>query len=157
MAIMRYRPLDVLSPLSSSLREFDELTNRLRGLWDEEMTAPATRFPFTPAVNVEETADALLLTAELPGLTEENVEIDLENNVLTIRGEKTVRREEESEDHRYHVWERRYGGFQRSFTLPRTVKGDEISATFRNGVLEVHMPKVPEAKGRKIAIKKSGK
>ena len=67
-----------------------------------------------------------------------------------MRGEK--REEQESEDRRYHVWERSFGGFERSFTLPRTVKADEISAHFKDGILNVRMPKAPEAMGRKISI-----
>jgi HSP20 family protein len=81
----------------------------------------------------------------------DDLEIEVENNVLSLRGEK--RQEEEQGDHRYHVWERSYGSFERSFTLPKTVKADEISAHFRDGILYIEMPKAPEAKGRKISIK----
>jgi HSP20 family protein len=106
-------------------------------------------------VNVEETKDHLVLTAELPGLRREDVEIEVENNVLTLRGRKEQSREEKEEP-RYHVWERRYGAFQRSFSLPRTVSADNIAATFENGVLRVEMPKAAEAKGRKIEIRTEG-
>ncbi|HSM61238.1 MAG TPA: Hsp20/alpha crystallin family protein, partial [Longimicrobiales bacterium] len=94
----------------------------------------------------------LILTAELPGMSENDISIEMENNVLTISGEKLEQRTEGDEERRYHLWERRYGTFQRSFTLPRTVKADEIRASFEKGVLRVHMPKMEEAKGRKIAI-----
>jgi len=79
----------------------------------------------------------------------------VENNILTIRGEKREAREEGDEGHRYHVWERRYGSFQRAFTLPSSIQADAIRAEFDRGVLTVRMPKAPEAKGRTIEI--SGK
>ena len=103
-----------------------------------------------PAVDVEETADELTLTAELPGLSRDDVEIELENNILTVRGQRSETKT--SEERRFHVWERRYGSFQRSFTLPRTVSADGISAEFEDGLLRVHMPKAAEAKGRRIEI-----
>ncbi|NJD19029.1 MAG: Hsp20/alpha crystallin family protein, partial [Gemmatimonadetes bacterium] len=86
---------------------------------------------------------------------EENVAIEMENNVLTISGEKSEERTEGDEERRYHLWERRYGQFPRSFTLPRTVKGEDIRAGFEKGVLRIRMPKVAEAKTRKIAIEKA--
>jgi HSP20 family protein len=139
---------------TSPWRELDDLfTNRLNRLVDEGWSgiSQAPAGDWVPAVNVDETKDELLLTAELPGMSEENVEIELENNILTIKGEKM---EETREDEaRSHLYERRYGSFFRSFTLPRTVHAEGIEATFRNGVLRVHMPKVPEAKGRKISVK----
>ncbi len=107
---------------------------------------------WSPSVNVEESDESLLLTAELPGLTIDDVEIEVENNVLSIRGEKKEEREEK-EDRRYHLWERCYGAFERQFTLPRTVKTEEISASFRDGILYVQLPRAPEAKAKKIAIK----
>jgi HSP20 family protein len=85
----------------------------------------------------------------------EDVEIEIENNVLSLRGEKKETREEK-DDRRYHLWERCYGSFERSFTLPRTVKTDEISAQFKDGILHIQMPKAPEAKSRKISIKSEG-
>jgi HSP20 family protein len=152
MAITRYRPrYSTLSPW----QELDELTNEFgRMLGDRFGSTEGTSW--LPPVNVEETGDELILSAELPGMSTEEVDIELENNVLTIRGEKQMVREERGEDNRVHLVERRYGNFQRSFTLPRTVKADEISARMENGVLHVHMPKAPEAKGRKIQIGTEG-
>jgi HSP20 family protein len=107
-----------------------------------------------PAVSVSEAKDELLLTAELPGLTEDDITVELENNVLTVSGEKNEVREEDDEERKYHVYERSYGSFSRSFTLPRTVDGQNIVATFDHGILTVKLPKVAEAKGRKIEIQK---
>ena len=135
-------------------RELDSLTNRLGEMFgDTPATVPAGTW--VPAVNVEETANELLLTAELPGMSTDDIELELENNVLTLRGEKDDTRETGDEARRYHVWERRYGSFQRSFTLPRTVKAEEIDAEFVDGVLHVRLPKVPEAKSRRITVRSS--
>lgn len=134
-------------------RELDTLSNRLGQMFDEGgFPTPSNGGNWMPAVNVEETADHLVLTAELPGMKREDVELEVENNILTIRGEKSEERQEGDENKRYHVWERSYGAFQRSFTLPRTVKADEIAAEFKDGILYVRMPKSSEAKSRRITI-----
>lgn len=134
-------------------QELEEMTNRLSRVFDDfPAVEGATRSAWLPSVNVEETKDEIMLTAELPGMRQEDVEIELENNVLTLSGTKQEEREER-DDRRYHLWERRWGNFQRSFTLPRTVNADEISATFQDGILSVRMPKAPEAKGRRIEIR----
>lgn len=132
-------------------RELDSLSTRLNRMFDDYPT-PTETGSWLPAVNVEENADELLLTAELPGMGLDDIELELENNVLTLRGEKNeVARE--GDEKRYHLWERRFGSFQRSFTLPRTVVADDIEAEFRDGVLHVRLPKVAEAKSRRITIK----
>ena len=104
---------------------------------------------------MSETKEELILTAELPGLAEEEIHLELENDVITISGEKAEERTEDDEERRYHLWERSYGSFRRSFTLPRAVSGNEVSAVFDNGVLTVRLPKVAEAKGRTIEISKN--
>lgn len=103
-----------------------------------------------PAVDVAETADGLTLYAELPGLSREDVDITLENNVLTVRGERKF--EKDAKEENFHRIERAYGAFSRSFTLPNNVKNDGVEATFKDGVLTVRIPKAEEAKSRKIAI-----
>ncbi|HXU30501.1 MAG TPA: Hsp20/alpha crystallin family protein [Thermoanaerobaculia bacterium] len=103
-----------------------------------------------PAVDVAETPDGLSLYAELPGLTREDVDITLENNVLTVRGERKFEKDVKEEN--FHRIERSYGAFSRSFTLPTNVKSDAVEATFKDGVLTVRIPKAEEAKSRKIAI-----
>lgn len=154
MAIARYR-----TPISP-WQEFDEMTNRLQRIFgdrnaaDRFFTDTGDASAWLPAVNVEETRDEVVLTAEMPGMRRDDVNIELENNVLTLSGRKEqVREDTGDEERRYHLWERRWGSFQRSFTLPRSVDAEGISATFQDGVLTVRMPKVPEAKGRKIEIK----
>ncbi|MCH8930997.1 MAG: Hsp20/alpha crystallin family protein [Proteobacteria bacterium] len=149
MAITKYR---FRYPSYSPWRELEDVQNRIAGFFDNP---PASRRSWTPSVNVSETKDGLAVTAELPGLSEENLSIELEENVLTISGEKTEQVTEGDEERRYHVWERSYGSFRRSFSLPRTISGDDVTATFENGVLTILLPKAPEAKGRTIEIAKN--
>jgi HSP20 family protein len=152
MAISRY---SVRTPTYAPWRELEDVSSRLARFFDEgPFGSTQNSGTWVPAVNISETKDDLVLTAELPGLTEDNVSIEVENNILIISGEKAEERTEGDEERRYHVWERTYGSFRRSFTLPRTVKSDEITAHFEGGVLTVTLPKVAEAKGRKIEISK---
>jgi len=150
MAIARYTRR---SPFLSPWQELEDVSDRLNRLFGVPAQGEASsRTLWTPAVNVAETKEELILSAELPGMNIDDVEIEVENNVLSLRGEKKELREE-GDDKRYHLWERCYGTFERSFTLPRTVKTDGITAHFRDGILHVQMPKAPEAKSRKISIK----
>lgn len=121
-------------------RLFDELLYPLR---------PAG-FAYMPAVDVLEHDDELLLTAEMPGMTEKDVQLEVENNILTLKGEKKHEKEEKTE--KYHCWERTFGSFERSFAIPGSVDAPRIRAEFKDGVLEVHMPKTAVGKGRKIEI-----
>ena len=152
MAITRYsRRIPNVTPWN----DFEDFTSRLGRMLGEspfEWSHVQTR-GWVPAVNVEESTDEMILTAELPGLNDDDIELELEANVLTLRGQKREEKKEETEEGRYHVCERRYGSFERSFALPRTVNGEEINAHFKDGILFVHLPKVPEAKSRKIDIR----
>lgn len=155
MAITRYSPRE-----SASVSPWNEpglRSNRLFRLFDEgwPLSGVSSTGSWMPAVNVEETSDEVVLTAELPGMRQDEIDLEMENNVLTISGERTDEREDSS-DHRYHLWERRFGRFQRSFTLPRSVDPEKIEARFQSGILHVHMPKLEEAKGRRIAIRSEG-
>lgn len=109
---------------------------------------------WSPAVDVEENENAFVVTAELAGLSEDDVELSLENGVLSISGEKREEREEGNKEAGRHIYERRYGRFERNFSLPRTVDADKVDATFKNGVLTVTLPKTAAAKPRRIAIGK---
>ena len=149
MPIMKY----TFPPaISSPWRDLERVQNRLAGFFD---TPSAGGQSWTPAVNVSETKDTLELTAELPGVLQDNLSIELENDLLTISGEKTEQVMEGDEERRYHVSERGNGSFRRSFSLPRTISHDDIAATFENGVLSILLPKAPEAKGRTIEIAKN--
>ena len=105
-----------------------------------------------PAVEVAESHDALVLTAELPGLEEKDLKLSIENNVLTIAGEKEEAITDAPPAKTYFVNERYYGAFQRSFALPRTVDVDHVKAVFEKGVLSITLPKLPQAKGRQIPV-----
>jgi HSP20 family protein len=105
---------------------------------------------WTPAVDVFDTADAIVLRAEVPGLTTDDFDIEVDGDVLTLSGERTF--EESVEEGRYHRIERSYGRFARSVTLPQNVKADEISAHLDDGVLTVRVPKADEVRPRRIAV-----
>jgi HSP20 family protein len=106
---------------------------------------------WVPAVDVEETENSYLIRAEIPGLKKEDVKLSLTENVLTISGEKKA--EVENQNKKYHRLERTYGAFQRSFSLPEPIQADKIEASFRDGLLEVAIPKSEKAKPRNIDIK----
>lgn len=133
-------------------RDLDTLTNRLTMAFDGPFGSPLSNGSWQPAVSVQESPDELLLVAELPGLSESDIELEVENNVLTLRGEKSEVRTEEGEGHRVHIQERRHGRFTRRFTLPRSVSTEGISAEFEHGLLRVRMPKMAEARSRRIEI-----
>jgi HSP20 family protein len=149
MAIIRH---PFRSPSYSPWREFD----RLARLFDDVSLRGGEGEMWSPPVTVSESSEELLFAIELPGMAEEQVSIELENDVLTISGEKTEERTEGGEERNYHVWERNYGSFRRSFTLPRAVKGSEATAQFNRGVLEIRLPKSQEVKGRRIEISSGG-
>ena len=106
---------------------------------------------WTPTVDISETENGYEIRAELPGISEDDVNVSVTGNVLTVKGEK--RQEAETEGKNYHRVERRYGNFQRSFTLPRHVETDAIKAEFKDGVLTLGIPKAPAAKPTEIPIK----
>jgi HSP20 family protein len=103
-----------------------------------------------PPVDIQETAEGYRLTAELPGLTREDINITLENNVLRLSGERKLEKDAKKES--YHRIERAYGTFQRSFSLPHQVNGEKVEASFKDGVLTISVPKAEQARPRKISI-----
>jgi len=106
---------------------------------------------WSPAVDIAEHDDQYVVKMELPGVSKEEVKITLESNILTVRGEK--KQEKETKKENYHRIERSYGSFQRSFTLPTTVKNDKIDASFKDGILNIKLPKAEEAKPKQIEVK----
>ena len=125
-------------------REFDRLLGSTFG-------APSSS-AWTPAIDVRETKNEFLVRAELPGLTKGDVEITVENGVLSLSGEKTEAFEDGSAESRRYVLERRYGRFQRNFSLPRGIDADKVTAEFSDGVLTITLPKAAAAKSRQIKI-----
>lgn len=112
-----------------------------------------TQTALFPAVNVVENPTAFTVTAELPGLAENNVKVDFTDGVLTVQGEKIDERTEKEDGTRYHIWERRSGSFQRSFPFPGGIAEDKITADFKNGVLTILLPKAAEEHARRRSIK----
>ena len=106
---------------------------------------------WSPAVNILEKEDSLTITVELPGLTADDVEVTVENSVLSMRGERRL--EEVNDGETYHRVEATYGAFERRFTMPKSVDTDKILATFRNGVMTLSLPKREESKPKTIKIK----
>jgi HSP20 family protein len=142
MSIVRFDPF-------RDITSFRDDINRLfaRSFGEEGVTGTRT---WAPAVDVFETKDAVVLKAELPGLTADDVDVEIDDNVLTVSGERTFK--DTVEEGRFYRLERSYGRFSRSLTLPQGIKADAVSATFADGVLEVTVPKAEEVKPRKVTI-----
>lgn len=146
MSMIKYDPF-------RDLRGLQDEMNRLfsTNLWRPAPEEDFARTAWSPSVDIFETADNLVLEAELPGMKPEDVDVSVENNTITLKGERKFEKKDEGEN--YHRVERSYGSFTRSFTLPRNVIGDQANAEFTNGVLRVSLPKREEEKARKIEVK----
>ena len=131
-------------------REVERLFDRFWDLDLPEMPMPGT---WAPAMDVSETKDALIVKAETPGMDPKEIQLSLQDQMLTMKGEKRLEKEEKDEHH--YRMERAYGAFTRSVRLPVPVDGSKVTATFKNGVLTVTMPKTPAAKGATIPIKEA--
>lgn len=153
MAIIRRtrRPLSL--PLSESFIE--DLPERLRHMLEGTLPFEAVQnVSWMPAMTIVEKNGSLLVTAELPGIAPESVDITVEDDLLTISGEKVEEKTEDDKDAQFYLWERRYGSFRRSFTLPHAVEVDKITAQYTKGVLTITLPKAATVapKGRKITV-----
>ena len=127
-------------------RLFDSLLQGRRGSLEREWTAA-----FAPSVDIEETRDEFMVRADLPGVSPKDVKVSLLGDTLTIRGER--KQEEQRSGHDMHRTERRYGTFERSFSLGVPVRIDQVQASYRDGVLEIRVPKAEEAKLREIEVR----
>jgi len=130
------------SPIFGLRREIDRL-------FDD--TFARDGFNWTPAVDIKENDSEIRMDLELPGLKPEDVDLSAENGVLTVRGEKKSERKE-GEENRYHVVERTYGSFLRTFQLPQGIDEDQIKAEFENGILSIHIPKSALPQPKRIQI-----
>ena len=148
MNLVTYDPLRELRSLQDEVnRVFSSSFSRGS---DNEMMRGA----WSPTVDIYENKDQIVLEAELPGMKPEDVNISVENNVLTIHGERKFEKKDEKDN--FHRVERSYGSFTRSFTLPPTVSSEAADAVFENGILRLTLAKREEAKPRKIEIKAGG-
>ncbi|MDI6827341.1 MAG: Hsp20/alpha crystallin family protein [Armatimonadota bacterium] len=144
MSILRWDPF----------RELENLREDVNRLFQEALTRPgrgatASR-SWAPPVDVVEYEDKFVMRAELPGMSKEDIDVEMHGDTLTIRGERKFEQEEGKEN--YVRVERAYGKFQRSFTLNVPVKADEIKATYKDGILEVTVPKAEEIKPKKVEV-----
>lgn len=137
-----HRPLETASRMS---RLFDEAFRNGIATQDGSLVGS-----WMPAVDVLEEKDAVRIAIELPGVKPEDVQITVENRILTVRGQKHQAAQEQTE--RVHRFERTWGAFERSFTVPETVDTDRVSAAYEHGVLTVSLPKVERAKPRQIQV-----
>ncbi len=145
MNLVKYDPFRELRNLQ------DEMTRLFTGVAPASFGREDVMYgAWNPNVDIFEEKDNLILEAELPGLKRDDFELTIENNVITLKGERKL--EKKSEGENYHRVERSYGSFTRSFTLPQTVKADDAKAEFHDGVLRVTLPKREETKARKIEI-----
>jgi HSP20 family protein len=146
MALARWTPM-------GNLQSFQDEMNRMfnqffQGGAGEE--GSWGHYTWTPPVDIYETDDALVFTADLPGVAKDEVSIEVQNNTLVLRGERT--HDAAVREDNYHRVERAYGPFQRSFVLPTMVDREKVQATYHEGVLELRLPKLESAKPRRIAI-----
>lgn len=144
MPIVKYNPFAELEEFPAGFRLFQDTVNRL--LTPE---AAAAR-PWTPAVDVFETENELVLKADVPGIDMKDIEVRMENGTLLLKGERKF--SNESKENGYHRVERAYGGFTRYFTLPETVDAEKVAADYKDGVLTVTLPKKELAKPRSIKV-----
>jgi HSP20 family protein len=147
MGITRFDPF-------RELNLWQDRMNRLfqdpwaQGLARNEEGMPSASF--VPPVDIYEDEGSIVVKAEVPGIDPKDIDVRVENNTLTIRGERKLEKEEKEEN--FHRVERRYGSFYRAFTLPNTVEGDKCEANYDNGVLEVRLAKRAEAKPKQIKV-----
>jgi HSP20 family protein len=146
MALVRWTPMGNLASFQNEMnRMFNDFVHGGNG--DE---AGSGLGYWTPAVDMHETDDGFVIKAELPGVAKDDVSIDVHQHTLTLRGQRT--HESAVKNERYHRVERTYGTFQRSFVLPAMVDQENVQATYKDGVLELRLPKSEAAKPKRIAI-----
>lgn len=135
-------------------REMSTLQDRMNRLFSDQLGAithdEALTGAFVPPVDVYEDENSIQVRLEVPGIDEKDIDIRLENNVLTIRGERKFEKDEKEEN--FHRVERRYGSFTRSFTLPATVNPEDVQAEYDKGVLKIQLAKRAEAKPKQIKV-----
>jgi HSP20 family protein len=145
MTIVRWEPLRELNSLQS------EMNRLFNTVFDQPASASGNVMRrWMPAMDLVESADHFVLRADLPGMSEEDVNIEFEDGTLTVSGERKTEHEEEKEG--YHRVERSFGAFSRSLTLPQGVDPEAVTASFDRGVLEIRIPKPEQRKPRKISI-----
>ncbi len=146
--LTRWSPRELLSPFEDAQEEMDRMLNSLLGL--APMRAEIDEGCWYPAVDLEEEADHYALIAELPGIDKDEVKVTFSDGTLILSGERKPLHEEKRSG--FHRHERCYGKFQRSFALPSQIDSSKINASFKNGVLEIDIPKSAEAQPKQVDI-----
>jgi HSP20 family protein len=152
-ALLTRRPLNTAADLFHS-RDLGRLLDEAFQGWPFGAESGTVTSAWFPPSDIFEDDKAVKIVAEIPGVRSEDVKLSLENNLLSIRGEK--RQEAEERNERVHRYERSYGSFERTFALPTTVDPDQIQATYADGVLTVTLPKVEKARPREIPVQAAG-
>ena len=129
-------------------REFN--TPARLAFWGKDWEEPLSTTTYVPSVDIFETDNEVVVKAEMPGMNANDIDVRLEDNVLTLKGERHF--EKDAKEENYHRIEREYGTFTRSFALPRTVNGDKVSAEYRDGILKIVLPKKEETKPKAIKV-----
>ena len=129
----------------------DFLGRRFRPWWPDRWLRSDELEIRAPVIDLYEEKEDIVVKAELPGMTKENIEVNLTDHTLTIKGEK--KKEEEIKEENYFRAERSYGSFRRALELPKDVHGDKVKASFKNGILEVRLPKTEQAKTKEMKVK----
>ena len=148
MTIVRWEPFRELSSLQT------EMNRLFNAAFDTSGPGNGGTRRWAPAMDLLETDEHFVLRADLPGMTESDVNIELEDNILTVSGERKAEHEDKREG--FYRVERAFGAFSRSLTLPKGIDGEAVTAAFDNGVLEVRIPKPEQRKPRKITIGSAG-
>jgi HSP20 family protein len=147
--MMRWDPFQDLRSAQDEMAQMSPMLAHALGLHTRQGSATATAW--APALDISERKDAYLVTVELPGLKPEDLDITMEDGLLTIQGERQLT--QESSEQQFHRVERRYGAFRRSITLPAHVTAEGIQASFEDGVLQILVPKAEEAKPKRIQVR----
>ncbi len=143
MAITKYDPFRDFEEFPAGLRLFQDTLSRL-------LSEPSTQRPWAPSVDILETENELVLKADLPDVSMNDIDIQIENGTLSLKGERKF--EKEQKDVGYHRIERSYGSFARYFSLPATVETEKVTADYKNGVLSVTLPKKEVAKPKPVKV-----
>lgn len=154
MAILRWRPMGQSVERWDPFREVGDFQSELNRVFDgffgRSGTMPGGDRVWAPAVDMYETKDDLVVTAELPGVNEKEVQLSITGDVLSLKGERTLSQDTKQES--FHRGERWYGRFERHLSLPVSVQADKVKATYRDGVLMITLPKAEEIKPKAIKI-----
>jgi len=150
MKVVKYEPKNLWNPFTD-IRDLRDDVDRVFNGFFGHLIEPDTTEAWYPAVDIYEEKDNFVIKADLPGIKQEDIKVSLNNNTLTLKGERKVETEEKHKG--YYRTERSYGEFYRAFQLPAEVDSEKIKAKYKDGILEIDVPKSEKAKPKEISIK----